>query len=160
MTDGWGISCKIAPRWMPLDLTDDKSTLVQVMAWCRQATSHYWAEPMLTQISVTICELTGNRSELTGNRSLAIHAFKLLYIHSFDNHFSVVMVVLQFLEWPSFMCKIHNAVADKQVLCRWSSSLRVYMVLLIALSKWSSSWGCMIHRPHSRQVSVSDLTVL
>ena len=28
-------------RWMPHDLTDDKSTLVQVMAWCRQATSHY-----------------------------------------------------------------------------------------------------------------------
>ena len=26
---------------MPRDLTDDKSTLVQVMAWCRQATSHY-----------------------------------------------------------------------------------------------------------------------
>ena len=28
-------------RWMPQDLTDDKSTLVQVMAWCHQATSHY-----------------------------------------------------------------------------------------------------------------------
>ena len=41
VTDSWGISCKIALRWMPLDLTDDKSTLVQVMAWCRQATSHY-----------------------------------------------------------------------------------------------------------------------
>ena len=27
--------------WMPLGLTDDKSALVQVMAWCRQATSHY-----------------------------------------------------------------------------------------------------------------------
>ena len=26
---------------MPQDLTDDKSTLVQVMAWCRLATSHY-----------------------------------------------------------------------------------------------------------------------
>ena len=26
---------------MVADLTDDKSTLVQVMAWCRQATSHY-----------------------------------------------------------------------------------------------------------------------
>ena len=26
---------------MSLGLTDDKSTLVQVMAWCRQATSHY-----------------------------------------------------------------------------------------------------------------------
>ena len=44
MTDGWGISCKIALRWMPLDLTDDKSTLVQVMAWCRQATSHYLSQ--------------------------------------------------------------------------------------------------------------------
>ena len=41
MTDGWVISCKIGLRWMPLDLTNDKSTLVQVMAWCRQATSHY-----------------------------------------------------------------------------------------------------------------------
>ena len=28
-------------RWMPYNLTGDKSTLVQVMAWCRQATSHY-----------------------------------------------------------------------------------------------------------------------
>ena len=27
--------------WMPQDLDDDKSTLVQVMAWCCQATSHY-----------------------------------------------------------------------------------------------------------------------
>ena len=39
-----------ALRWMPWDLTDDKSTLVQVMAWCRQATSHYlsqcWPSPM------------------------------------------------------------------------------------------------------------------
>ena len=28
-------------RWMPQNLTDDKSTLVQVMAWRHQATSHY-----------------------------------------------------------------------------------------------------------------------
>ena len=28
-------------RWMLQHLTDDKSTLVQVIAWCRQATSHY-----------------------------------------------------------------------------------------------------------------------
>ena len=41
---GWGISYEIALRWMPMDLTDDKSTLVQVMAWCRQATSHYLSQ--------------------------------------------------------------------------------------------------------------------
>ena len=34
MIGGWGIFCKIALRWMSMDLTDDKSTLVQVMAWC------------------------------------------------------------------------------------------------------------------------------
>ena len=28
-------------RWPPWDLTDDKSTSVQVMAWCRQARSHF-----------------------------------------------------------------------------------------------------------------------
>ena len=41
VTDGCDISSEIAHRWTSLDLSDDKSTLVQVMAWCRQATSHY-----------------------------------------------------------------------------------------------------------------------
>ena len=47
MIDGWDIFCEITLRRMSLDLTDDKSTLVQVMAWCRQATSHYlsWCWP-------------------------------------------------------------------------------------------------------------------
>ena len=42
--DGWGISYEIALIWMSLDFTDDQSTLVQVMAWCRQATSHYLSQ--------------------------------------------------------------------------------------------------------------------
>ena len=51
VTNGWGKCCEIAMRWMSLDHTDDKSTLVQVMAWCREATSHYlnqcWPRSML-----------------------------------------------------------------------------------------------------------------
>ena len=39
--DGRGISCEIAVSWLSLDHTDEKSTLVRVMAWCCQATSHY-----------------------------------------------------------------------------------------------------------------------
>ena len=31
-------------KWMSSDLTDDKSALVQVMVWCRQATSHYLSQ--------------------------------------------------------------------------------------------------------------------
>ena len=42
--DDWGIPCEIALIWMSLNFTDDQLTLVQVMAWCRQATSHYLSQ--------------------------------------------------------------------------------------------------------------------
>ena len=42
--DGRGISCEIVVTWTPQVLTDEKSTLVQVTAWCRQATSHYLSQ--------------------------------------------------------------------------------------------------------------------
>ena len=42
--DGWDISCETALILMSLDFTDDQSTWVQVMAWCRQATSHYLSQ--------------------------------------------------------------------------------------------------------------------
>ena len=31
-------------RWMPRELTDDKPTLVQAIAWCHQATSSYLSQ--------------------------------------------------------------------------------------------------------------------
>ena len=44
------IFCEIALRLMLKCLTNEKSTLAQVMAWCRQATSHYlirwWARSL------------------------------------------------------------------------------------------------------------------
>ena len=49
------ISSQIALRWMSLDPTDDKSTLVQVMVWCCQATNHYlnqcWPNSLLLYIA-------------------------------------------------------------------------------------------------------------
>ena len=56
MIDGWGIFCKLALRWIPLDVIDANSTLVQVMAWCRQATSHYlnqWWPRSLSPYGIT-----------------------------------------------------------------------------------------------------------
>ena len=35
------ISCEIAMKWMSQDMVYDKSTLVQVMVRCHQATKHY-----------------------------------------------------------------------------------------------------------------------
>ena len=37
----WALPVKLILRGMPEKPIDEKSTLVQVMAWCRQATSHY-----------------------------------------------------------------------------------------------------------------------
>ena len=37
-------TCKIVVRWRPQNSIDDKSTLVQVMAWSHQATSHYLSQ--------------------------------------------------------------------------------------------------------------------
>ena len=42
--------CEIALRWMSQNITDDRPTLIEVMAWCCKATSHYlqcWAGSML-----------------------------------------------------------------------------------------------------------------
>ena len=36
---------------MSLDFTDDQSTLAQIMAWCRQATSHYLSQCSLRSLS-------------------------------------------------------------------------------------------------------------
>ena len=44
MIDGWGFSCEIGLRWLPRDLPDNQSTIVQVMGWCRQAVSHYLSQ--------------------------------------------------------------------------------------------------------------------
>ena len=44
----WALTVKIAVLWMAQNF-NEKSTLVQVMAWCLQATSHYLSQ-MLTQI--------------------------------------------------------------------------------------------------------------
>ena len=40
--DTFVIQCEIALRWIPQNLTNEKSP--QVMAWCHQATSHYLSQ--------------------------------------------------------------------------------------------------------------------
>ena len=40
-----GTPCEIGlSRWVPQNRTDDKSIVVQIIAWCRQATSHYLSQ--------------------------------------------------------------------------------------------------------------------
>ena len=88
MTDGWVISSKIVLRWMSLDLTDDKSTVLQVMTWCCQATSLYlsqnWPRSLLLvgvtrlqwgnmQVMTWCCQATSHYLSQYWPRSLLPH---------------------------------------------------------------------------------------
>ena len=80
--EGWGISCELAHRWMSLHLTDDKSTLVQVMAWCRKATSHYLSQCWpLSPNGVTRPQWV----KKTGNMSIHV-------CHKFNCRFAVIFL--------------------------------------------------------------------
>ena len=70
--DGWGISCEIALIWMSLDIIDDQSTLVQVMVWCRQATSQYWPRSLspygVTRPQWVKYQMLSSESKYTGQQ--------------------------------------------------------------------------------------------
>ena len=58
---------EIAFRWLPQNLTNESSTLAQVIAWCRQATSHYMSQ------SWPICKLLYDVSRPHWVKLLGIH---------------------------------------------------------------------------------------
>ena len=57
MNGDWGISYVIALRWMPLDLTDDKSTLVQAITWANIDSDlcHQMASLGLNELILELC---------------------------------------------------------------------------------------------------------
>ena len=68
LIDGWCCYCAIAPKWMSLYLTGDKSTLVQVMTWCRQAASHYLSQYLPSSMTPYIASLGHNELRWKHNR--------------------------------------------------------------------------------------------
>ena len=81
-------------RWMPQALTDDKSTLGQVMAWCRQAASHYqsqcWPSSMWPYTSL-------GHNELSFSLSLSQNRWFSASLQSLQCVSSGVIGVLQWL---------------------------------------------------------------
>ena len=96
--DGWGISCEIALIWMTLDFTDDKSALVQVMAWCRQATSHClsqcWPRSLLPY------GVTGPQVKLTENLvcfQTQLHKDTLAVVSAYPGKFHISWTGIPFI---------------------------------------------------------------
>ena len=92
MIDCLGSSCEFARRWISLALAD-KSTLVQVTAWCHQATRHYldccWPRSQ-TQYSITGPQcvntwtkwLTSCRQHFENNKNCVLVYISLKFINS------------------------------------------------------------------------------
>ena len=119
---GWGISYEIALRWMPLNLTDDKSTLVQVMAWCRQATSHYlsqcWPRSM-SPYGVTRPQWVNQCCVelITGNLKIFWHFLSFLNTGIAKSHpwGSVYLTVLESIQYLLMICQYGNESGHQQL---------------------------------------------
>ena len=135
MIDGWGISCEIVLIWMSLDLNYEKSTLVQVMAWCHQATSHYL-------------------SQCWPRSLLPCDVFRPHWVNFFvgDNfYFADIFVMVQVLQVSLLLgcgdtCKIWTWCIHLSGIITWSNIVRYYV-------NNYKNWGrisirCWIHIRH------------
>ena len=75
---------------MPIDLTDNKSTLVQVMAWCHQATSHY-----LSQCSPRSLSPYG----VTRPQWVKSNSCKIVFMWMPQNTFDDMSILVQVMAW-------------------------------------------------------------
>ena len=110
---GWGISYEIALRWMPLDFADDQSTLVQVMAWCCQATSHYlsqcWPRSM-SPYGVTRPHWVNSLRLQQNGCHFANNIFKRIFLN--ENCYILIKISLRFISKGS----INNMLALVQIM--------------------------------------------
>ena len=121
VTDDWCISHEIAIRLMLLDPVDDKSTLVEVMAWCRQATSHYlsqcWPRSVLPN-GVTRPQWDNIRSKVITESEIITHSSHLHATISFPYQTQIDLAM-----W----------LLRKKILCLWWE--------LIQWQSWVCTWG-------------------
>ena len=127
-----------ALRWMSWDLPDDKSRLVQVMACCRQATSHYLSQSWLSSLSpygVTrpqwVKQLAIHRESIMGNVFMR-----------FDHHEQLVCMVCvgvyillpeQALRLQKYLSWNGSTWADWVMASRWSPAQERNHLIKISL---------------------------
>ena len=117
--DGWGIACEIALIWMSLDFTNDQSILVQVMAWCHQATSHYLSQccpRSLSLYGVTRPQCVNTLRQRLKGLHFPDHIFKWIFLN--ENIWISIKISLNFVPKGS----INNIPALVQIMAQhWPS---------------------------------------
>ena len=85
-------SWEIPVRWIPEDFNDDKPTLVRVMVWCRQTTSHYLSHVDQDLAYVAICRhyatmnIHADYDDMNKSNTLKQVSNKRLYQHFNNMH--------------------------------------------------------------------------
>ena len=89
-------TCEIALRWVPQNTFADKSTLVQVMAWCCQPTSHYlnqgcprWGITRPQWVKYSLCHVCGCWCGSLFNCHMFC-IFFIVYLYGHDLNISVM----------------------------------------------------------------------
>ena len=120
---------------MSLDLADDKSTLVQVMAWCRQATSHYLNQCWLRSLSpygVTRPQWVKVTTTSPRGQWVNTDRFKVITYQVVSSLFVMVSLIL-----ASYLCNHHRGDLQQKnpnKINKWSQ-LQCGAVTSIILSK-------------------------
>ena len=104
------ISCEITLRWMPLDLANDRSALIQVRVWCLQAAGHY-----LSQLYMPSLGYSGLNDKPRHGYILDSHVFIYLLFATKINNINVWISLyqlfkLQKLSYSSIICSIGNSI--------------------------------------------------
>ena len=115
---GWGISYEIALRWTPQDLSDDKSTLVQVMACCPTAPmlSQYWPRSM-SPYGVTRPQWVKIKLVFKST-DIYIHWFKMLRLQHISGVFRWLGIRLS-----EFFCGVQSIFVINDIFELWRQKL-------------------------------------
>ena len=128
---------------MPLDLTDDKSTLVQVMACCRQATSHNlsqcWPRSMspngvtrsteLISCPVHLCTCVRSKF-LTFNHPLFQGVVNWYSIHEPEiDHFFYSVSYMTYMYWD--LPALIICLLDHRIFFQWCSLFAKHVLLFV-----------------------------
>ena len=122
--------CEMALRRMSLELTDHKSTLVQVMAWCRQATSHY-----LSQCWPSFLSPYGVTRPWWGNIYQGLDKMAAILQTTFCQHCSNYIFILNLT--PGF-----NGLGIDNCKMRWET-FEFWDLVCLTLEAWGYIYTCI-----------------
>ena len=127
---------------MPLDLTDDKSTLVQVMAWCHQAASHYlsqcWPRAMAPN-GVTRPQWVNSSPLGQNGRHSACNIFRCIFVN--EKFCISIRIALEFvlkgLIYKKNSIGLDNGLAPNRQVIIWTNADPIHWHIYAALGgRW------------------------